>query len=342
MNIKSEHSSPAVKKFTKYGNQRNMKKNNKLINENDDEINKKTHFIPIGIKKFIDELFKRSLNSYDFFDEFNKRIHFYSKIRISSVIYSLHKAAKLDHLGIIEYILNNVKNRNDFTNSQCGTMQYTPIFESAYNGSIRASKMLMIAGADITIKNKKNESVLEALDKGCKHAISKDPEYEVFIIERFEECKNFILHFNINNNKLIFSKSKPENEKLKELSLKISEISEISEISLFDSKDDIDEELTDKEFLIQKSFDYDKLILYIKDKNITDVLVNLFCIALIGDTTICNNFISILFSLVNSEYKQNLIDSIQNEEVIDLINYDAPYIKEKINILNKKLSIKEI
>lgn len=168
----------------------------------------KIHFIPKNIKETIDMMMKNGVYSTELFTEINKKIEYEAPIRPSTIVYILNKAAALDNLNVIEYILDNVECRSSVVNAKCGTMSYTPIFKSAYKGSIRAIKMLIVAGADLKSKNiEEGESVLEALEQGLKDEIAKNPSFEIFTRERYQECRSFIENYkHSEEKKLVFKK----------------------------------------------------------------------------------------------------------------------------------------
>lgn len=168
----------------------------------------KIHFIPKNIKEIIDTMMKNGVYSTELFTEINKKIEYEAPIRPSTIVYILNKAAALDNLNVIEHILDNVECRSSVVNAKCGTMSYTPIFKSAYKGSIRAIKMLIVAGADLKSKNiEEGESVIEALEQGLKDEIAKNPSFEIFTRERYEECRSFIENYkHSEEKKLVFKK----------------------------------------------------------------------------------------------------------------------------------------
>jgi hypothetical protein len=168
----------------------------------------KIHFIPKNIKEIIDTMMKNGVYSTELFTEINKKIEYEAPIRPSTIVYILNKAAALDNLNVIEHILDNVECRSSVVNAKCGTMSYTPIFKSAYKGSIRAIKMLIVAGADLKSKNiEEGETVIEALEQGLKDEIAKNPSFEIFTRERYEECRSFIENYkHSEEKKLVFKK----------------------------------------------------------------------------------------------------------------------------------------
>lgn len=288
-------------------------KSNRLNNHkkkfiNNGSVIEKVHFIPKELKKYINELFKKGLSSYDFFRNINRKVPEKSNIRNSTIVYILNTAAAKDKLDIIEYILNNSDEKKKLVNSKCGFMEYTPIFQSAYKGSIRALKLLMSAGADTKLINKNNETVLQSLEEGYKNELSKNRSYEVFITDRYNECRDYINNFKLVNSKKII-KSKIFNN---EVSIKI--------------------------FLDTYNGELSNLIEYISKKDKTKILSDILIEALDLNSIRCNQFISCLSKLADDEnYKKYILECILDKNIEDYVNLDAPHAKNKINDIYNKI-----
>jgi len=191
-----------AKKFKYFGNERKNSYRNKSQMKWREGT---THFIPKGVKQYVDKLFEKGSGSRDFMKEVKKEIRTSSRIWDSTLVYIIHEAACRDKLEIIELILDRSSNRSKLVNSKCGPKEFTPIFKSAYKGSIRALKMLLCAGADLTIQNKMGETVIQALDQGNIDTNSRDPAFKIFTDERYSECKEFLKNWDPerNNNKVV-------------------------------------------------------------------------------------------------------------------------------------------
>lgn len=272
----------------------------------------KTHFIPYTLKTFIDNLFDRGLTVNNFFDEINKEVNENSKIYTNVVIYIINEAAALDKLDIIEYILSKVRNRYIIVNTKSGYMEYTPIFKSAYRGSIKALKMLCCAGADLKSKNKLNETVMEALEQGRINAINKDPDYEIFINERYDECKVFLSNFSFKKKKIIFKKS--SNKKNKEINFDLESKVNIQNMTINELGQDYYDNIT-------------KITEYIENKFYDTILIDIICNVLEKDVNVIKKFFRELPILGLSGYHNLLINSLKSETVNECINYDCPLAK---------------
>ncbi len=312
------------------GNNRNNRKNKKksykrkkIINNVNNNTNT-VHFIPKILKTYIDNLLRRGLTSYVFFEEIDKEVKINSNIRTSVIVYILNEAACLDKLDIIEYILNNINNRNIIVNTKSGFMEYTPIFNSAYKGSIKALKMLCCGGAELTSKNKLGESVLQALEQGRIDAINKDPSYKIFINDRYDECKLFLLHFEYKEKKINFKKNETPEAASQPLLQKL-EFTDISNLSI--------SELVDEYY-----DDIDKIVEFLEFKENDNILIEIICNVLERNTDIINSFLSILVIIGLCGYKKNIIDCLNNDIVQEFINLDSPYAKSKINEILEELS----
>lgn len=272
----------------------------------------KTHFIPYTLKIFIDKLFDRGLTSNSFFEEINKEVNDNSNIYTSVVIYIINEAAALDKLDIIEYILNKVRNRYIIVNTKSGYMEYTPIFKSAYRGSIKALKMLCCAGADLKSKNKLNETVMEALEQGRIDAINKDPDYKIFINERYDECKVFLSNFSFKKKKIVFKKSSKKKNKVINFDLE-------SKINI--------QSMTINELIEDYYDNITKITEYIENKFYDTILIDIICNVLEKDINIINKFFRELPILGLSGHYDLLINSLKSETVNECINYDCPLAK---------------
>jgi hypothetical protein len=307
------------------GNRRKNKKKSykrkKIINNVNDNTNT-VHFIPKTLKTYIDNLLRRGLTSYVFFEEIDKEVKINSNIRTSVIVYILNEAACLDKLDIIEYILNNIKNRNIIVNTKSGFMEYTPIFNSAYKGSIKALKMLCCGGADLTSKNKLGETVLQALEQGRIDAINKDPSYKIFINDRYDECKLFLSNFEYKEKKYF---KKETHIAASQSQLQKLEFTDISNLSISDLVDEYYD-------------DIDKIVEFLEFKENDNILIEIICNVLERNIDIINNFLSILTIIGLCGYKKNIIDCLNNDIVQEFINLDSPYAKSKINEILEELS----
>lgn len=299
----------------------NSKKKNskKWIKKNKFDTSKirknQVHFIPYTLKTFIDNLFSRGLTAINFFEEVDKEVDIESTIRTSVIIYIINEAASLDKLDIIEYILNNVRNRYIIVNTKSGYMEYTPIFKSAYRGSIKALKMLCCGGADLKSRNKLNETVMEALEQGRIDAINRDPDYEIFINERYNECKNFLLNFSFKKKNIIFKKSKKVNKKINfELELK----SNIKNMTIDELIEDHYDDIT-------------KITDYIENKFYDTILVDIISKVLEKDINIINKFFNVLPVLGLCGHYDLLINSLKDETINECIKFDCPLARNIVN-----------
>ena len=313
----AKNGKPSFKKNSKKRSFKKKKFNTSKIKKN------KIHFIPYTLKTFIDNLFARGLTANGFFDEINKEVDENSNIYTSVIIYIINEAAALDKLDVIEFILNKVRNRYIIVNTKSGYMEYTPIFKSAYRGSIKALKMLCCAGADLKSRNKLNETVMEALEQGRVDAINKDPDYEIFINERYDECKVFLSNFSFRKKKIVFKKNTKKKNKVINFDLE-SKIN-IQNMSIND--------------LIQDYYDnITKISEYIENKFYDNILIDIICNVLEKDINIINKFFEELPILGLSGYYDLLINSLKSETVNECINYDCPLAKNIVKEILEEFS----
>ena len=312
----------------------------------------KVHFIPKNVKSKIDQLFERSVQSRDLFREINKEVKFNAPIRPSVIVYILNQAAGADKLDIIEYILANTEDRTQIVNVKCGTMQYTPIFKSAYRGSIRAIKMLLCAGADRNSQNIEGETVLQALEQGLVDELGRNPDLAIFTRDRYDECRRFITNFSPVEEKVInFDatatkyKSRFKNITTDEEPVQEAPVEEAAAV------EEAVEEAVDYSTMTVSSYVSDHLaketdlIEFISSKdNVQDILVEI--LSNIFDKGLDDKyktFIKIIKSLSKNEtFKQSIIECIQNEMIQETVKFDAPYALDEINNVCRMLKIATI
>jgi hypothetical protein len=298
-----------------------------------------THFIPKGVKQYIDKLFEKGSGSRDFMKDVKKEIKTSSRIWDSTLVYIIHESACRDKLEIIELILDRSSNRSKLVNSKCGPKEFTPIFKSAYKGSIRALKMLLCAGADLTIQNKMGETVIQALNQGNIDTNSRNPEYKIFTDERYSECRDFLENWDPerNNNKVVdenFKAYVPPNKRTKESNTTDSDSLGLSQpLAKIDFTD-----MNINEFLemCKSSNDINSYINTTDSPN--DTLVNIIIDAAEKDPDIYTNIMSYIGELT----EDIIITLINDDNIIDYAKYDAPFMKKKLNKLRNKYLFEEI
>lgn len=298
-------------------------------------------FIPKGIKKIVDNLFDRGLGSYEFLKEIKKEIRSNSNIWKSTVIYIINEAACRDKLEIIELILDKLPDREKIVNAKCGPKEFTPIFKSAYKGSIRALKILLCAGSDITIKNKMGETVMQALEQGNIDTNNRNPTFKIFTDERYNECRDFLNNWNPNKKKGLtknLKAYKPPNKR-NVLTLNDKSYSKRNVLPNDTPDDEKDyKNMTNATFLNVYKSEND-IIDFIKTKKTpNETLIEIIIESAEKSQDVYCNMMSII-----SELPYDIISNfINNETFIDYVMYDAPYTKKKFNELREKYSFKII
>ena len=305
----------------------------------------KVHFIPKSIKSKIDNLFERSVQSRDLFREINKEVKFSAPVRPSVIVYILNQAAGADKLEIIEYILANIKDRSQIVNVKCGTMAYTPIFKSAYRGSIRAIKMLLCAGADLTSQNTEGETVMEALEQGLKDELRRNPDIAIFTQDRYDECRAFITNYRPVEEKVI--NFDPKATKYKSRFTNIATAEEAVE----EAVEEPVEEPVDYSTMSVSTYVSDHLA---KEADLTEFLSSKVNISEVLIEVLSNifdkgldekykSFIKIIKSLSKNEaFKQSIIECVQSEIIQETVKFDAPYALDDINNVCRMLKIATI
>ena len=283
----------------------------------------KVYFLPKNVKIFIDNLFDKGVNARDLMKELKKEVD-KTNIWSNSLVYVIHEAACRDKLEIMEYVLNNFPNRKSLVNSKCGPKHFTPIFKSAYKGSIRALKMLLVAGADLSIVNEMGETVMQALEQGNLDTNTKKPEFKIFTNDRYNECRSFLNNWKPSEDRIVIKSDNPyippnvrHREKREFEEIDFDDISENEFFNVYRNSDDLN--------------------LFLKSKSI-NVLPNLIINASELGVDYLNKFMDCLYDV----QKNIVIDAFQNEDLIEYVTFDAPYVKEKINNMCEKLKIEKI
>lgn len=288
-----------------------------------------THYIPKGVKIYVDGLFDKSLNSRDFMKELRKEIKTSSRIWESTLVYVIHEAACRDKLTVIEIILDKLSNRSKIVNSKCGPKEFTPIFKSAYKGSISALKMLMCAGADLTIKNKMGETVMEALEQGNIDTNKRNPQNKIFTDERYSECRNFLNTWNPDKKKEV----KEDFVAYVPPSMRNSEKSNLE----FKELDDNILNLDESDFLTEYKNSTDIQNYIEKTDDPLETLVNL-TINSAEKNEECFN--KLIFNI--SKMEDYLSFFVNDETLLDYAMFDAPFIKKELNKLRVNLLFEEV
>ena len=283
----------------------------------------KPYFLPKKLKENIDAIFDSGCQPKNFMQKLNEIVDKKSNVWDNSIVYIIHEGACRDRLEIIELILRTVKNREEIANSKCGPKEFTPIFKSAYKGSIRALKMLLCAGADVNVVNSKGETVMQALEQGNIDFNTRNPQFKIFTDSRFDECRTFLKNWDPNrHSNLIKAKdpyippSRKSNSKEKANLIPDNDFSEISI----------------NEFLANYK-DYNNLCTFLSNEK--NNIVNL----LIESSEIGEDTFSKLINNINFIDKKYIQELASSEDLKDYVKYDAPYTKTKINELFNNFSI---
>lgn len=286
----------------------------------------KTYFLPKTLKGNIDNLFDCGYQPKIFMQKLYEFVDKKSNVWDNSIVYIIHEAACRDKLEIIEFILRSVKNREEIANSKCGPKEFTPIFKSAYKGSIRALKMLLCAGADINIVNSKGETVMQALEQGNIDYNHRNPQNKVFTDDRYNECKSFLQNWNPNRPKDLIKTKNPY----------IPPSRKDSSVNTDQKTSDIDfSDVSIDEFLnLYKDYNNINEFLTNENNSIIDLVIKS---SELGEVTF-NKLLDNL-SFLNHKIIKELATS---DDLLDYIKYDAPYTKNKINELFNNFDIAQI
>ena len=285
---------------------------------------KKVYFLPSEILKNINFLFNHGYQAYDFMNELVKICNPKQSNWNNCIVYVLHEASSRDKLELMEFILNLTPDRTNISNSKCGPLEFTPIFRSSYNGSIRALKMLLCAGADPHIKNKFGETVIQALEKGKSDTNNKSPENKIFTDEKYYECTLFLQNWNPNRERI------PQSADFKAYIPPNMREEKVENNAILDESF---ENYSINDFLenIQNA---ENVKVFFKKKNSHDI-VNTIIIATEKGIQYFERFIK----HINILNKEKVVMALTNNDLIEYINFDAPFAKDKLNLICEKLEI---
>lgn len=314
---------PRIKK----GSER--KKSNKRVNYSFKVDTERVYFLPSNMIKDIDNLFKHGYQPRDFMKELVEVCHPKNYHWSSCIVYVIHEASSRDRLELMEFILSTADDRTKVANSKCGPLEFTPIFKSAYKGSIRALKMLLCAGADLSIQNKLGETVMQALNQGNIDTNNKSPEFKIFTDERYKECKSFLENWNPNRERA----QKDENFKayVPPSMRETKENTSAEEPTYEESLNDY--EL--KEFLINFS-NAEQVSEYFMSKSSEDIIN-----AIIESAEQGNKCFEKFITNINDIDKSKIKDAFVNPILKEYVQLDAPFTKKKLNEICNTLHLEK-
>ena len=318
------------KKNTPTNKKGSSKNSPKRINYSFNVDTEKVYFLPANIIKSIDLLFKHGYTARDFMKELVKICHPRNFHWNSCIVYVIHESSSKDKLELMEFILSSADDRTKISNSKCGPLEFTPIFKSAYKGSIRALKMLLCAGADLGIQNKLGETVMQAIEQGNIDTNSKSPEFKIFTDERYRECKLFLENWNPNREipvkDLSFKPYIPPSMRDRK---EENSIGAIEESVIVESLNDCNL----KEFL-NNFVNSEQVSDYFKCKSSED-LMN----AIIESAEQGNIYFEKFVSHLDLLDKSIIKDAFNNPILVEYIQLDAPFTKKKLNEICESLDM---
>ena len=150
-----------------------------------------TVHVPTEIRKLIEES-----KSVQCFEKGLQRLNKQHRVPLNLLrTHALHQACGRDDATLVEFLLKNLPDtsREVLINSPLGTHSYTPLFRAAYAGSVRMLKYLISLGARSDYHNVHGEDVLSCIDVGLSTRCVENPDDEIFLKDRFDECKEYIL-----------------------------------------------------------------------------------------------------------------------------------------------------
>lgn len=113
------------------------------------------------------------------------------------LVHALHLCAQTDNLRLLEGIVPRATGAGsmtirDLVDQPMGRNDYAAMSHAAYNGSPRVARYLISQGADVHYVNSHGEDLTQNMDTGELEAVARCPSDEIFIRERFRQCRSFI------------------------------------------------------------------------------------------------------------------------------------------------------
>jgi hypothetical protein len=310
-------------------------RNNKLSN----------YYLPKNIKNTILNGFNNKLSLQKMIKVVNSlKINKSKNIWSSTVIFIVHQASSRDSLDILDYYIKKIANKKLIVNSTFGTNNFTPVFRAAYLGSIKCLKLLVSCGADINIKNNKNETIFDAIKQGRIDITNKDKEYADFHNDRFDECIEWLCEY-----KKFLT--------IKKIKFKITDLSKLKKPKkpIYKNTNKIKKSNNKKfnniisdDYIINSYFS-DKICIndviqhivkYHIHNNVNTLIRNWLLITSEKNEKEANSMCKLIHNLILYKIiNKDDINIIFNTELVDIIRFDAPFCKKYVHKLYQKHNI---
>ena len=164
-----------------------------------DDVNE--NYVPRAIRDSLDNILKSSESIQSKNQLLKTKIYEFVRHKKSRDIdwekrlktYIIHRVCKSNKQEILSSMINKPEDIPKYVNAISSTKSgNTCLFDAVYYGSDQCINVLLNRGADIRHVNKAGETIYDLLETGRKDYITRYPDKEIFINDRFKECLRLI------------------------------------------------------------------------------------------------------------------------------------------------------
>jgi hypothetical protein len=164
-----------------------------------DDVNE--NYVPRAIRDSLDNILKSSESIQSKNQLLKTKIYEFVRHKKSRDIdwekrlktYIIHRVCKSNKQEILSGMISKPEDIPKYVNAISSTKSgNTCLFDAVYYGSDQCINVLLNRGADIRHVNKAGETIYDLLETGRKDYITRYPDKEIFINDRFTECLRLI------------------------------------------------------------------------------------------------------------------------------------------------------
>ena len=164
-----------------------------------DDVNE--NYVPRAIRDSLDNILKSSESIQSKNQLLKTKIYEFVRHKKSRDIdwekrlktYIIHRVCKSNKQEILSVMISKPEDIPKYVNAISSTKSgNTCLFDAVYYGSDQCINVLLNRGADIRHVNKAGETIYDLLETGRKDYITRYPDKEIFINDRFKECLRLI------------------------------------------------------------------------------------------------------------------------------------------------------
>lgn len=272
---------------------RNKKQSPKLIAKKEElvktlgttELNE--NYVPKPIRDRINDILKSSDSMYEKIKQLKRIVNEFVRYKNNSNInwrkclniYIIYKSCQSNKHEIIANILNDIQDVSIYVNTVSSTKSgNTCLLDAAYYGSDMCINFLVNRGAKLDHVNKEGENIMDIITIGLKHAKRRYPNADKILEARYEECRRLI-------------EQAKNGEKLPEVIIKEEEKEYINEINEFEKEYNFETLKTTIIEYIEDPSKFKKLVVYLKDNSMSELLMSVLDDEDIQDVLVDNPYV---------------------------------------------------